>query len=316
VIGILLAQIVNWLIAEPMPDHFSAEEILDSWNGQRGWRFMFWAEIIPATLFFILMWFVPESPRWLVSKQKEEKAKEILTKIGHGPYALSAFNEIRDSLRNQTQSVSLKALFRPGLAGVIFIGIVLAAFQQWCGINVIFMYAEEIFEAAGYSVSDMLFNIVITGSVNLVFTLVAMATVDKLGRKTLLLFGSAGLAVIYTVLGTFYFLGVKGMPMLILVVTAIACYAMTLAPVIWVVLSEIFPNRVRGAAMAVATFSLWIASTLLTFFFPIVNQIIQASGSFWLFALICAVGFFYIKSKLIETKGKTLEAIEKEIIHP
>ena len=314
VIGILLAQIINWIIAEPVPDHYTGQDILQSWNGQEGWRFMFWAEVIPATLFFILMWFVPESPRWLATQEKDRKTRHILTKIGGEEYAKTATEEIKASLEGYSKSARIRDLLQPGVVGVLLIGIVLAAFQQWCGINVIFMYAEEIFDAAGYSVSDMLFNIVITGSVNLIFTLIAMATVDKWGRKSLLLIGSAGLTIIYTVLGTFYFMGVKGLPMLILVVTAISCYAMTLAPVVWVVLSEIFPNRVRGPAMAAATFSLWVASALLTFFFPIVNHKIQASGSFWLFAAICACGFFYIRKYLVETKGKTLEEIEQAFI--
>jgi MFS family permease len=194
---------------------------------------------------------------------------------------------------------------------VLLIGIILAAFQQWCGINVIFMYADEVFSAAGYSVSDMLFNIVITGSVNLIFTLVAMSVVDRWGRKSLMLLGAGGLALIYAILGTCYYMGVQGLPMLILVVAAIACYAMTLAPVTWVVLSEIFPNRIRGAAMAVATFALWVASALLTFFFPMINELIQASGSFWLFSIICVLGFWFIKARLVETKGQSLEEIER-----
>ena len=127
-----------------------------------------------------------------------------------------------------------------------------------------------------------------------------------------MLVGSAGLTVIYTILGTFYYLGIQGWPLLVLVVLSIACYASTLAPITWVVLSEIFPNRIRGMAMAVATFSLWTASMLLTFFFPIINNAIQASGSFWLFAIICLAGFIFIKNKLVETKGKSLEEIEKE----
>jgi SP family sugar porter-like MFS transporter len=187
-------------------------------------------------------------------------------------------------------------------------------FQQWCGINVIFLYAEEVFSAAGYSVSDMLFNVMITGSVNLIFTFVALSLVDKIGRKKLMLIGAGGLALIYTIVGTLYFTGSSGLPLLIFVVAAIACYAMTLAPVTWVVLSEIFPNKVRGAAMAVATFALWSGNALLAYFFPIINNKVNASGSFWIFAGICVAGFFYIKARLIETKGKSLEEIEKELL--
>jgi len=197
---------------------------------------------------------------------------------------------------------------------VVVIGVVLALFQQWCGINVIFLYAEEVFSAAGYSVSDMLFNVMITGSVNLVFTFVAIALVDRIGRKKLMLTGAGGLALIYTILGTLYFRGSSGLPLLVFVVVAIACYAMTLAPVTWVVLSEIFPNRVRGAAMATATFALWTGNALLAYFFPIINSRINAAGSFWMFALICAAGFLFIRSRLIETRGRSLEMIEKELL--
>ncbi len=313
VIGILAAQVTNWVIADTMENEITGVEILNSWNGQMGWRWMFWAEAIPAVLFFGMMWLVPESPRWLARRHEHDKVNEILIKIGGEGYAAKAIVEIENSMKNEAEEVNFSALFKPGVVGVVIIGVVLAAFQQWCGINVIFMYADEIFAAAGYNVSDMLFNVIIIGSVNLLFTLLAMFTVDKIGRKKLMLAGSAGLAVIYSILGTFYYLGFQGWPMLVLVVLSIACYASTLAPITWVVLSEIFPNRIRGLAMAVATFSLWTASMLLTFFFPIINNAIQASGSFWLFAVICSAGFFFIKKKLVETKGKSLEQIEKQI---
>ena len=314
VIGILAAQVANWFIADGMDNEITGTGILNSWNGTMGWRWMFWAEAIPATLFFGMMWMVPESPRWLARRHQHDKVNQILTKIGGKAYAAKAILEIEDSMKNEEKKVNFSSLFEPGVVGIVVLGIVLAAFQQWCGINVIFMYADEIFAAAGYNVSDMLFNVIIIGSVNLLFTLLAMFTVDKIGRKKLMLVGSAGLAVIYSILGTMYFLGFQGWPLLVLVVLSIACYASTLAPITWVVLSEIFPNRIRGVAMAVATFSLWTASMLLTFFFPIINNAIQASGSFWLFAILCFGGFIFIKHKLVETKGKSLEEIEKELV--
>ncbi|MEG1577111.1 MAG: MFS transporter, partial [Clostridium sp.] len=190
---------------------------------------------------------------------------------------------------------------------------VLAIFQQWCGINVIFNYAHEIFSAAGYAVSDVLMNIVITGVTNVIFTLVAVYTVDKWGRRALMFVGSAGLALIYAAMGTCYFFGVSGLPMLLLVVLAIACYAMSLAPVVWVVLSEIFPTRIRGAAMALSTFFLWLACFLLTYTFPLLNEWLGASGTFWIYGGICLAGFFFIRTQLPETKGKSLEEIEKEL---
>ncbi len=314
VIGILLAQIVNWIIAEPVPDAASGEFILNSWNGQTGWRYMFWAEAAPASLFFLCMWFVPESPRWLIKGGKSKKARSILSRIGGELYSRDTSMEIEASLYSENSKLKPLSVLNKSIFPVVLIGVVLALFQQWCGINVIFLYAEEVFSAAGYAISDMLFNVMITGSVNLIFTLVALSLVDRIGRKKLMLIGAGGLALIYSIVGTLYFTGSTGLPLLIFVVTAIACYAMTLAPVTWVVLSEIFPNKVRGAAMAVATFALWTGNFLLAYFFPIINNKVSASGSFWIFALICILGFFYIKSRLIETRGKSLEEIEKTLL--
>ena len=215
--------------------------------------------------------------------------------------------------QDRQRKVSVADFRSPKVLPILVIGIVLAVFQQWCGINIIFNYAEEIFTAAGYSVGDMLFNIVITGSVNLVFTFVAMRTVDRWGRRRLMLFGSIGLAVVYALLGSAYYLEFNGWPVLVLVVTAIAIYAMSLAPITWVVLSEIFPNRLRGLAMSIATFSLWIASFVLTFTFPMLNSGLGAYGTFWLYSVICILGYGFIKRKLPETKEKSLEEIELEL---
>jgi len=202
-------------------------------------------------------------------------------------------------------------LFSKSFRPVLIIGLVLAVFQQWCGTNVIFNYAQEIFQAAGYNVSDVLFNIVITGLANLIFTYVAIYTVDKLGRKALMLIGAGGLCGIYLVLGTCYYFNVHGWFMVLLVVMAIACYAMSLGPVTWVILSEIFPNKVRGVAMAVSTFALWTACFILTYTFPLLNSSLGTCGTFWIYSFICASGFFFIIKKLPETKGKSLEEIEK-----
>ncbi len=314
VIGILTAQLVNWQIAEPVPSGASETEILASWNGQTGWRWMFWAEAVPAGLFFLLMFFVPESPRWLAKNNNEDRVIKILSRIGGTEYAQNEVTSIANTLKEKNGNVDFSNLLKPGMKKVLFIGIVLAAFQQWCGINIIFNYAEEVFKAAGYDVSDILFNIVITGSVNLVFTFVAIYTVDKLGRRVLMLIGAGGLAGIYAIMGSAYYFQVTGWPLLLLVILAIACYAMSLAPVTWVVLSEIFPNRIRGAAMAVATVSLWLASFLLTYSFPWLNKAFGASGTFWLYGAICIFGFMFIYKKLPETKGRSLEEIEKEIV--
>jgi SP family arabinose:H+ symporter-like MFS transporter len=316
VIGILAAQLINWRIAQPVPPEATTADILASWNGQSGWRWMFYACTVPALLFFIFMWFVPESPRWLAkNRDNHPKVRKILAKIGGDEYAGAELVAIEETLKTSSEKTDIRALFQSGLTKLLVLGVVLAVFQQWCGINVIFNYAQEIFSNAGYSVSDILFNIVITGSVNLLFTFVGMFTVDRLGRKALMLLGAGGLAGIFAILGSMYFFQLKGLPLLIMVVMAIACYAMSLAPVTWVILSEIFPNRIRGAAMSVATFSLWAACFVLTYTFPLLNQLLKASGTFWLYGMICLLGFFFILKKLPETKGKSLEQIEHEMIN-
>lgn len=311
VIGILAAQIINYLIAETILENATDLEILQSWNGQRGWRWMFWAETIPAFSFFILAFLIPESPRFLAKSGKWDASLKILQRIGGREYAIKEKNNISTTLSKAHNKVEWKELKSPKIRPMLIIGIVLAIFQQWCGINVIFNYAEEIFTSAGYSVGDMLFNIVITGTVNLVFTLLAMSLVDNWGRRKLMLLGSIGLAVIYLILGTSYFFELKGIVILGLVLLAIATYAMTLAPITWVIISEIFPNRIRGAAIAIATTALWGASFVLTYSFPILNKALNASGTFWLYGFICFSGFLFILKKLPETKGKSLEEIEK-----
>ncbi len=310
VIGILAAQITNYLIAEPVAPGAGNMEILQSWNGQMGWRWMFWAELIPASMFFFLMFLVPESPRWLTKNHKYDNAVRVLSRVGGHEYALKVIADITQTLKGNTSKVRLKDLLAIKVRPVLVIGIVLAVFQQWCGINVVFNYAEEVFSAAGFGVTDVLFNIVITGIVNLVFTFIAIKTVDSWGRRKLMLFGAAGLAITYLLLGGSYFFELSGFVVLLFVVLGIAIYAMSLAPITWVVLSEIFPNRIRGSAMAVATSSLWIASFVLTYTFPLLNRALNASGTFWVYALICVGGFLFIFKKLPETKGKSLEEIE------
>ena len=197
---------------------------------------------------------------------------------------------------------------------VLIVGIVLAMFQQWSGTNIIFNYAQEVFQAAGYGISEMLMNIVVTGIANLVFTFIAIYTVERLGRKTLMLIGAGGLAGIYTLLGISYFLEFKGVIMIVFIVLAIGLYAMSLGPITWVLLSEIFPNKVRGIAMAVCTACLWIASFLLTYTFPFLNAGLGTGGAFILNMIICLAGLLFVLRYVPETKGKSLEELEKELV--
>ncbi|TKI06161.1 sugar porter family MFS transporter [Martelella alba] len=312
VIGVLAAQWVNLMIAEPVAAGADMQAIAQSWNGQMGWRWMFGSGAVPAVAFLILLFRVPESPRWLVKSGRFEKAEKVLAKIGDADYAHAMLAEIRQSMTaDDARRGSPKQLFSPRIRPVMIIGIVLAVFQQWCGINVIFNYAQEIFASAGFDINDTLRSIVATGLINLVFTIIALPLVDRVGRRKLMLIGSLGLTIIYALIAAAYALGVMGMPVLLLVLAAIAVYALTLAPVTWVLLSEIFPNRVRGMAMAVGTFALWVACFLLTYTFPLLNTALGASGSFLLYGAICLAGFAFIWRRVPETKGVTLEALEQ-----
>jgi len=315
VIGILLAQFINWYLVRNLPAGATDEFIKNSWFGQQGWRWMFGLTAVPSLLFLVGMFLVPESPRWLAKNGRTEAANAVLTKIGGESYANAAVAEIKSTLaKEEIQHVRFADLLEPKMRKVLMLGVVLAVFQQWCGINSIFNYAEEIFRAAGYDISTVLKNIAWTGSVNMMFTFVALGTVDRAGRRPLMLFGAAGLAVIYTAMGFCYANHVQGLPVLLLVLAAIGCYAMSLAPVTWVIISEIFPNRIRGAAMSVAVTALWIACFILTYTFPILNAKLGAAGTFWLYAAICVAGFIYIFVKLPETKNKSLEQLEKDLV--
>lgn len=292
-----------------------AAYISETWNGSRGWRWMFGAEAVPAFLFFILMFFVPESPRWLVKYGKNDEARRILSRVGGAEYAAAEVGDIRNTLAGEEIArVRFKDLLEPKLVKIIGLGVFLAVLQQWCGINVIFSYAQEVFQEAGYGVNEVLLNIVITGLVNLVATFIAIETVDRLGRKALMLIGAGGLTCLYTLLGAGYFLHSTGIHMLLLIVISIACYAMSLAPVTWVLIAELFPNRIRGAAMSIAVLALWIACAALTLSFPHLIKALGAHGAFWMYGAICAGGFILMLRSLPETKGKTLEDIERELV--
>lgn len=313
VVGILLAQLINLIIAEDVPLNFTDAQILSSWNAQMGWRWMFWAQTAFAGAFFLLAFFIPESPRWLVKAGLNEPATGILTKIGGTEYGRENYDSIKKSLLNDSAKVDFSDLKTPKIKRILWIGVILAILQQWCGINVIFNYADEIFTQAGYGINDMLFNIVATGSVNLLFTFAGMAVIDRWGRRKLMLLGFGGLFVVYFFFGMFYQMELKGIIMLASVLVGIAIYAMTLAPATWVILSEIFPNKVRGLAMSIATMSLWIACFAITYAFPVLNKWAGASGTFWTFGIICAIGYLFIRIFLPETKGKSLEQIENEL---
>ncbi len=314
-LGVVAAQLVNWLIARPTNDGTMVDQLaLDSWNVQTAWRWMFGVTALPAAVFFISMFFAPESPRWLLKKGHSPRAREVLARIGGADYAEHSVREIEASLVSEVERVNLRELLQPRMLKVLLIGVTLAVFQQWCGINVIFQYGSRIFGDAGYAVSGILFNIVITGIAAVLMALVAIGTVDRWGRRFLMLSGAIGLTVIYTFTGLAYHFGLQGPIPVALVVAAIACYCYSLAPITWVVLSEIFPNRIRGAAMSVSVVALWLGNFLLSETFPKMYQNLGMAKCFWVYAAICLGGSIFIWKLLPETKGKSLEQIERELV--
>ena len=289
VIGILAAQIVNMLLAK---DTGVAES--QAWNREWGWRWMFWAETLPAALFLVMSFIIPESPVFVQLKKARGS----------------------DRIKERSEQAGMKELLQPKYSRMLLLGLIVAVFQQWCGTNVIFNYAQEIFTGAGFDVDGMFINIVITGIANVIFTLVALYVIERWGRRTLILIGAGGLGLIYLTLGTCYYMQVTGVMMVALVVAAISVYAMTLGPVTWTLLAEIFPNRIRGVAMGVCTFALWVGCCTLTFSFPSMNASLGSSGTFWAYSLICICAFVYLWRNCPETKGKSLEELEKELVTP
>ena len=289
VIGILAAQIVNMLLAK---DTGVAES--QAWNREWGWRWMFWAETLPAALFLVMSFMIPESPVFVQLKKARGS----------------------NMMKERSEQAGMKELLQPKYSRMLLLGLIVAVFQQWCGTNVIFNYAQEIFTGAGFDVDGMFINIVITGIANVIFTLVALYVIERWGRRTLILIGAGGLGLIYLTLGTCYYMQVTGVMMVALVVAAISVYAMTLGPVTWTLLAEIFPNRIRGVAMGVCTFALWVGCCTLTFSFPSMNASLGSSGTFWAYSLICVSAFVYLWRNCPETKGKSLEELEKELVLP
>lgn len=316
VIGILLAQLINYVILQshPIPDGVTGPAILETWNGQIGWRWMFAAESIWALLFFVLLFFVPNSPRWLCRIEKDDEAKNVLQKIGGLEYAEIYLADIKDTLKDSHHIKEYAELLKPKMLKILIIGITIAVFSQWCGINVIFNYAHDIFKAAGYDVSGVLFNLLIIGVTNFVFTIVAILTIDKLGRKKLLLAGAVTLGIAFVLVGVCFHRQIQGIGVLVLVLMAIAFFASTIGPVTWVMLSEIFPNRIRGIATSIAVLALWVANFILSLTFPSLNTYLGPAKTFWIYAGVCFAGALFVIFYVPETKGKTLEDIERELV--
>ena len=291
VIGILVTNLVNYSLRN---------------NGTDAWRWMFGLGAVPSILFIFGVLWLPESPRWLMQADRHAKALKILMKIGGENYARETTSIISKNISAVTK-VNYKAVFEKAVLPAVLIGIGLAVFQQLCGINVVFNYTSVLFESIGFSKDDQLLQTVFIGGINLVFTLLAMLLVDKVGRKPLMLAGAGGLTILYIIISIL--LGTKSASVSWFLLAAIGLYATSLAPVTWVLISEIFPNKIRIAATTVAVLCLWAAYFILTFTFPILYERLQ-DKTFYIYAGICLIGLLFIWLKVKETKGKTLEEME------
>jgi MFS transporter, SP family, xylose:H+ symportor len=301
ILGMLVIYFVNLLISRT-----GNEE----WLITEGWRWMFFSGVIPSSLFLILLIFVPETPRYLVMKGKEDKALKVLKKISGEKNAPKILQEIKDTL-HETSIPWLSYGFL-----VIFIGILLSVFQQFVGINVVLYYAGNIFRNMGSSTDSSLIQTIIVGVVNLVFTVLAIFTVDRFGRKPLMIIGGVGMAISMIALGFAFYFGKVGLVALIFMLTYTAAFAMSWGPVTWVLLSEIFPNSIRSA-MSIAVAAQWIANLVISWTFPMLNDNLALTAKFnhgfayWIYGVMGILSAIFIWKLVPETKGKTLEEIEK-----
>ncbi len=301
VAGMVVVYFVNSRIAQ-MGD--------DAWNQTYGWRWMFGSGAIPAVLFQALLFLVPESPRWLTKQGREGEAMAVLARVSGPHQAEAQMEEIKTTLA--TESGSIAQLFEPGVRTALAIAVVLAVLQQITGINVVLYYAPEIFKTAGLKATQAISDTVIVGLVNAVFTLVAIWVVDRLGRKPLLLIGSFGMAISLGLLGgAFYLEKFEGPWVLVSTLAYVASFAMSMGPVVWVIMAEIFPTAIRGRAMSIATVCLWISCCLVSQTFPWMLEQFKGAATFWFYAVICAVALLFVALFVPETKGKTLEEIER-----
>jgi SP family arabinose:H+ symporter-like MFS transporter len=296
--GILLAYFSNYILADV----------------ENNWRWMFTSGAGPAVLFFICVFFVPESPRWLLSKGHVDKAKNVLKKVT-GQDDIDQEIKRMNAVIHRDVKGKLSDLIQPGVSFLVMLGIAIAVFQQISGANAVFFYAPIIFERAGMNVEDQLFQQIMIGAINLIFTIVAMKFVDQWGRKKMMLSGSLLMALWLLLIGLcFAFDFFQGFVLTVFVLTFIATYATTLAPVTWVLIAEIFPAKIRGVAISVATGMLWLACFALAYGFPVLIEMLNASQTFFLFSAICFIYFLILLKYIPETKGKTLEEFEQEVV--
>ena len=295
IFGMLVVYFVNYFIAYGQPD---------TWIFDIGWRRMFWSEMYPAALFFLLLFLVPKTPRYLIMIGKNEEAERVLTKIEGVEKAKQTLTEIIASLKEKTEKVTAYGWT------ILLVGILLSFFQQAVGINVVLYYAPTIFEGLGFGKDAAMSQTVIMGFVNIVFTVVAILTVDKWGRKPLLITGSIGMAIGMFAIGTMAYLQIIGIGTLIFIVIYTASFMMSWGPICWVLISEIFPNTIRGKAIAIAVAAQWMANFLVSSTFPALEAF-SMTFTYCLYGVMSIISIVFVWKFVPETKGKTLEEMEK-----
>ena len=301
VFGINIIYIVNYLIVNAHGQE---------WNVQFGWRYMLGSEGIPAILFFLLLFFVPESPRWLVKENRSEDARKILNKINALEEAHRILKEIKESVNEEKGS--FVDLFRSGIRMAMIIGSILAFFSQITGINAIIYYAPEIFKQVGFRSESALFQTMIIGFVNMLFTVVAIRLIDYWGRRTLLIWGVSGMIFCLFAMGLFFYFEISSGPLLVLFILGfIGSFASSLGPIPWVMISEIFPTKVRGTAMSFSIVILWLGVVLVTQFFPVLLDLFGGAYTFWIFMINALILLIFTLIIIPETKQKTLEEIQE-----
>ena len=309
-IGILFSFFVNaWLLNTSVSSAF-ANPSMHLIFVDEVWRGMLGMEAIPAISFFLLVLAIPKSPRWLVVKGKIENAERILSTLVGREAAAKEIKEIEETVA--LEKGSWKMLLQPGIKVAVFLGVALAVLAQFTGIDAIIYYGPRILEGAGFAIGDALSSQVIIGIINVLFTLVAIWKIDSIGRKPLLLIGTSGMLISLTVIGFLFAVGIaEGILLIVFILIFIACFAFSLGPVVWVLLSEIYPTKIRGRAMSIATVATWIATSIIGQLIPISLEGIGPAFTFWIFALFC-LPTIYIGWKIMpETKGKSLEEIER-----
>lgn len=306
VVGILLSLISNYILLN---------------IGENNWRWMLFSGALPAVAFFIMLFFVQKSPRWLVKKGRIDEARKIIENLSsHEIDTEETIRDIQESIHTEKEGLAVK-LFKKPYRKVVIIGIFVGIFNQLTGIGVVFYYSSQIFRIAGFSADNSMAQSVILGATNLIFTLLAMAFIDRAGRKKLLLFGQMGMVVVLSLFGFGLLTGtITGYWLVALLVAYIAFFAASQGAVVWVLLSEMFPNIIRARGASIGSFANWMVSATLNFLFPVIIGLFgttlaaQQTGMSYAFiflSMVTLIGFFYLKNNIIETKGKTLEQIEK-----